>query len=299
MVIKDDIVKSQLVQAAAGKLVPQKGGVALDISVQVLFGDQVGGDALNLIGRAAVKGALGDGVGHPGRNAPDKAGVHPGEPRRVLQQPVPAFLKNGGFGGVFHPLNVGVHLGGLDALEVIAHRHIEHKTVGVPQLKLPGQNMAGKPRLDILLKRLGHRELGGPFAVIALVPRRDAGLVHTFGQLLAVHNLDRFQLKEPCARRIGRHNILGQLGVGAGGRTVGALDLFVKNGERRAVLVADQPGYAKNRALVFVFRQNPVHQLAKGHGTHDITHCHFLRLFSKSGGSVRSRAFCSAPSSRR
>ena len=297
VVVKDDVVKAKAVQTLAGELVAQQGGVALDVGVQVLFGDEVGGDTLDFIRRAAVQRALGDGVGYAGGDAVHKGGVHVGKAGGVVQQPLPALVEHGGGGGVLHALDVGVHLGGLDALEVVAHRHIEHKAVRVAQTQLFCQHMAGKPRLDVLVKGLGHGQLGGPLAVVALVPGGDAGLVHALGQLLAVHDLDGFQLKEPCAAHIGGHDVLGQLGVGTGGGAVGAFDFFIKNGQRRAVFVAHQFGHAKDGALFFVFRQCPVHQLAKGHGSHHITHgCFLLNI---RGGSVRPTAACSAPSSRR
>ena len=242
--------------------------------------------------------ALGDGVGHAGGDAVHKGGVHLGEAGGVVQQPLPALVEHGGGGGVLHALDVGVHLGRLDALQIVAHRHVEHETVRVAQTQLLRQHMAGEPRLDVLVKGLGHRQLGGPLAVVALVPGGDAGLVHALGQLLAVHDLHGFQLKEPGTRRIGGHDVLGQLGVGAGGGAVGAFDLLVKNGQRLTVFVAHQLGHAKNGALLFVFGQCPVHQLAKGHGSHDITHGCFL-LLNIRGGSVRPTAACSAPWSRR
>ena len=298
VVVKHDVVKAKAVQTLAGELVAQQGGVALDVGVQVLLGDEVGGNALDLIRRAAVQRALGDGVGHAGGDAVHKGGVHLGEAGGVVQQPLPALVEHGGGGGVLHALDVGVHLGRLDALQIVAHRHVEHETVRVAQTQLLRQHMAGEPRLDVLVKGLGHRQLGGPLAVVALVPGGDAGLVHALGQLLAVHDLDGFQLEEPCAAHIGGHDVLGQLGVGTGGGAVGAFDFLVKNGQRLAVFVAHQLGHAKNGALLFVFGQCPVHQLAKGHGSHDITHGCFL-LLNIRGGSVRPTAACSAPWSRR
>ena len=74
-VIKDDVIKAQLVEALAGKLIAQQRGVTLDVGVKALLGDEVGRDALDLGGRAAMQRGLGDGVGHARRNGLDKRGV--------------------------------------------------------------------------------------------------------------------------------------------------------------------------------------------------------------------------------
>ena len=49
VLVKHDVVIAHAVQRAPGRLVAQNGGVALDEGVQVLFGDEIAGDALDLI----------------------------------------------------------------------------------------------------------------------------------------------------------------------------------------------------------------------------------------------------------
>ena len=53
-IVEDDVVKAQLVQALTGKLIAQQRGVALDVGVEALLGDEVGRDALDLRRRAAM-----------------------------------------------------------------------------------------------------------------------------------------------------------------------------------------------------------------------------------------------------
>ena len=272
VVVKGDVVVAQAVQGLAGELVAQQGGVALDVGVQVLLGDQIGGDALDLVGGAAVEGGLGDGVGNMGGDGLHIGLVHLLKFVQVGQGPVHARLPHLGVRGVLHPLDVGVHLGALDALEIVAHAHVEHEAVGVAQLQLPGQQLAGKPRLHILGERLRHGELGRPLAVVALVGGGDAGLADALGQLLAVHDLHGLDLEEPAASGVGGHDVLGQLGVGAGGGAEGGLDLLVKDGQGLPVPPAGQLGHAEDGLGGAVLAQNPVHQVGKGHGSHNIAH---------------------------
>ena len=252
VVVEGDVVEAQPVQDIPGGLIAQQGGVALHIGVQALLLDEVGGDTLDLGGGTAVEGGLGDGLGHHGGEPLHKSGVHLGKLVQVLQRPLFTALEHGGAGGVHHLVDVLVNLGALDARQVIAHAHVEYKAAVAAQLQLPGEELAGKPGFDILLKGLGHSELGGPLAVIALIPGGDAGLVHALGQLLAVHDLHRFQLKEPGAGHIGGDDILRQLGVGTGGGPQGDLHLFPEHGPLGPV---DRPfGDAEHGAMTVVLR---------------------------------------------
>ena len=112
MLVKDDVVIAHGVQNGAGGLVAENGGVALDEGVDLLLGDQVGGDALDLIGRAAVEGGEGDGTGDVGADAVDKVGLL----REELLEHRLALDKLRRIRGVLHGLNVGVDLFALDAL---------------------------------------------------------------------------------------------------------------------------------------------------------------------------------------
>ena len=195
-VIEDDVVKAQLVEALAGKLIAQQRGVALDVGVEALLGDEVGRDALDLGGRAAVQGRLGDGVGDACRDGFDKCGVDMLKLVQVGKRPCAALIPDVRAAGVLHALNVRIDLGALNALQVIAHGHVEDKAVRAAQAVLASDQVAGKPCLHVLGKGLRNLELGRPLAVVALVLRHNAGLVNALGELLAVHNLNGLELKE-------------------------------------------------------------------------------------------------------
>ena len=49
VVVEGDVVEAQTVQPRPGELVSQEGGVAFDVCIQALLGDEVGGDALNFV----------------------------------------------------------------------------------------------------------------------------------------------------------------------------------------------------------------------------------------------------------
>ena len=277
-VVEDDIVKAQLVKALTGKLITQQRGVALDVGVEALLGDQIGRDALDLRRRAAVQGGLGDGVGHACRNGLDKRGVDMLELVQVGKCPLAALVPDLGAAGVLHTLDVGVDLGTLDALEVIAHGHVEDKAVRAAQAIFASDEVAGEPCLDVLGICLRNLELGRPLAVVALVLRHDAGLVDALGKLLAVHDLDGLELKEARARHIGGNDVLGKLRVGAGGRAKRSLDALVKNGKRALLVGRDHLAHAKDGALGLVLLDDPVHQLRKRDRPHDVAHNELLSV---------------------
>ena len=195
-IVEDDVIKAQLVEALAGKLIAQQRGVALNVGIEALLGDQIGRDALDLGRRAAVQGRLGDGVGDACRDGLDKRGVDMLKLVQVGERPCAALVPNVGAAGVLHALDVRIDLGALNALEVITHRHVKDKAVRATQAVLASDQVAGEPCLHVLGKGLRNLELGRPLAVVALVLRHDAGLVHTLGELLAVHHLNGLELKE-------------------------------------------------------------------------------------------------------
>jgi hypothetical protein len=264
VLIEGNVVVAHAVQDGPGRLVAQDGGVALDEGVQMLLREEVGGNALDLIRRTAVEGGDGDAVGDPGADGIDERGLG-GE--HLLEDAL-ALLIDGSLGGVLHLVEVLVDLGTLDALQVVAHGHIEDETVRVTQAVDLGQDFAGEPGLDVLLIGLGHIELGGPLAVIALVLRQDAGTVDAGGQLRAVHLLDGLQFEEPGSGEVGGDNVLGQLGVGACGGTEGGLDLLpAKDGEG---LLPCHVGAVNTEDGTFpvVLGGEPVHQFLKRNGDH-------------------------------
>ena len=60
VLVEHDVIIAHGIQGVAGGAVAEDRRVALDEGVDLLFGDQVGGDPLDLIGRAAVEGGEGD-----------------------------------------------------------------------------------------------------------------------------------------------------------------------------------------------------------------------------------------------
>ena len=277
-VIEDDVVKAQLVEALAGKLIAQQRGVALDVGVEALLGDQIGRNALNLRRRAAMQRGFGDGVGHARRNGLDKRGVDMLKLVQIGERPLAALVPNLGAAGVLHTLDVGIDLGALDALQVITHGHVKDKAVRAAQAILASNEVAGEPCLHVLGICLRNLELGRPLAVVALVLRHDAGLVDALGKLLAVHDLDGLELKEACTRHIGGNDVLGKLRVGAGGRAKRGLDALVKNGKRALLAGRDHLAHAKDGALGLVLLDDPVHQLRKRDRPHDVAHNELLSV---------------------
>ena len=277
-IVEDDVVKAQLVEALTCKLIAQQRGVALDVGVEALLGDQIGRDALDLGRRAAVQGGLGDGVGDARRDGLDKRGVDMLKLVQVGERPCAALVPNLGAAGVFHALDVGVDLGALDAFQVITHGHVEDKAVRAAQTVLAGNQVAGEPCLHVLGKGLRNLELGRPLAVVALVLRHNAGFVHTLGELLAIHNLNGLELKEAGAGHVGCHDVLGKLRVGAGGRAKRGLDALVKNGKRALLVGRDHLAHAKDGAPSLVLLDDPVHQLRKRDRPHDVAHSELLSV---------------------
>ena len=127
VVIEGDVVITHLVQNGAGSLIAQQRGIALDEGVQPLFLDEIGGDALDLLRRAAVEGGEGHGAGDLGGDGVDIRALL----REQLVEYGDALLENGRFSGVHHAVQEGVHLLTLDALQIVAHGHVEHKAVGI------------------------------------------------------------------------------------------------------------------------------------------------------------------------
>ena len=263
VVVKGDIVITHLVQNGAGGLIAQQSGVALDEGVQPLFLDKIGGDALDLLRRAAVEGGEGDRAGDPGGDGVDGVLLR----REQLMENGDALLEDRRFGGVHHAVQEGIHLFALDALQIVAHGHIEHKAVGIAQTVQLGHDLAGAPRLHVFLKGLRDGQLRGPFAVVALVLCQNAGTVDAGGQLGAVHLLNGFQFKEPGAAEVARHDVLGQLGVGAGGGAEGRFDGLSENGQGLAAGVEGAMD-AEHGAFTVIFSGDPGHQLPEGDGGH-------------------------------
>ena len=263
VVIEGDVVIAHLVQNGAGSLVAQQSGIALDEGVQPLFLNEIGGDALDLLRRAAVEGGEGHGTGDLGGDGVDIRALL----WEQLMESGDALLEDRRFGGVHHAVQEGVHLLTLDALQIVAHGHIEHKAVGIAQTVQLGHDLAGAPGFHVFLKGLRDGQLRGPLAVVALVLRQNAGTVDAGGQLSTVHLLNGFQLKEPGTAEVARHDVLGQLGVGASGGAEGRFDGLSENGQG---LAAGTEGAmdAEHGTLPVMFCDDPGHQLPEGDGGH-------------------------------
>ena len=295
-IVEDDVVKAQLVEALAGKLIAQQRGVALDVGVEALLGDQICRDTLDLRRRAAMQRGLGNGIGDARRDGLDKRGIDMLKLVQVGERPRAALVPNLGAAGVLHALDIGVDLGALDTLQVIAHGHVKDKAVRVSQAVLASDQVAGEPCLHVLGKGLRNLELGRPLAVVALVLRHNAGLVHTLGELLAVHNLNGLELKEAGTGHVGCHDVLGQLRVGTGGRAKRSLDALVKNGKRALLVGRDHLAHAKDGALSLVLLDDPVHQLRKRDRPHDVAHSELLSV-TPGETARRAQIRCSASTS--
>ena len=201
-----------------------------------------------------MEGGKGDGAGDPGGDGVDGVLLS----REQLVEYGDALLENGRFGSVHHAVQEGVHLLALDALQIVAHGHVENKAVGIAQAVQLGHDLAGAPRLHVFLKGLGDRQLRGPLAVVALVLRQNAGAVDAGGQFRAVHLLNGFQFKEPGAAEVARHDVLGQLGVGAGSGAEGRFDGLSENGQGLAAGVEGAMD-AEHGTFPVMFRNDPGH----------------------------------------
>ncbi len=267
VLVEDHVAVAHVVQGAAGSLVAQNGGIALDEGVEMLLSDEIGGDTLDLVRRAAVEGGHGDAAADVGGDGVDVVAVG-GE--QVVEDGQ-ALGPDGGGGGVLHALNVGVDLLAPDARQVVAHGHIEHKAVGIAEAVDPAEDLQSAPGLDVLVHGLGHGELRGPLLVVALVVSQDAGAGHAGGQVGAVHLLHGFQLEEPGAGKIGGDDVLGQLAVGTGGGTERRLDPLAEDGQEFAacpVLLV----YAEHPPGVGILGHHPVYQRTEGNGCHSFGH---------------------------
>ena len=214
-----------------------------------------------------MEGGEGHAAGDPGCDGVDEGGLSGEE---LLENP-DALLEDGSLGGVRHLGEELVHLGPLDARQVITHGHVEHKGVGIAQTVHLGHDLAGAPGLDVLLKGLLDVQLRGPLAVVALVLRQDAGPVDAGGEFRAVHLLHGFQLEKPGAGEIAGDDVLGQLGVGTGGGAERGLDLLAEDGQS---LDAGLIGLvdAEDGAFSLVLSGHPGHQFPEGNGGHELGH---------------------------
>ena len=197
-----------------------------------------------------------------------------------LSEDLFAFLELCGPARVHHVVDVAVDLAALDALEVVADGHIEHEPVGIAETVDLADDLERAPRLDVLVLRLRHGQLGGPLLIVALVGGEDAGAGNAGGKLGAVHLLHGLDLKEAGPGEVGGDDVLSQLAVGTGGGPEGSLDAFAENGQ---ALAAGLVGlvHAEDLAAHGVLGDHPVHKRLKRNGIHFFRHRASSYIYSK------------------
>ena len=124
VMVKDSIgdadvaVAQAVVEDLQNAVAAQEGGVELDGGVQPAVDQQVAGDGLDLVGRAAVHG----GQGHVVADA--RGDGQPAEARPLLGHGLVLGDERGGVGQAVHE---GHHGLAADALEVVADAHVEDR----------------------------------------------------------------------------------------------------------------------------------------------------------------------------
>ena len=172
-----------------------------------------------------------------------------------------------------HAVDVLLHRRLLDALEVVAHAHVEAERLGfavLPRVEDLFQQVQRKPGLQVFIEGLGQRVLGRPLGVVALVLGVDAGL----GDLQAVHDLHRLQLDEAATRQPRDDDVLRQLRVRPGGRADRRLAGFAEHLDQAVVGLAIELGLGdvEDRPAGLVLAEDSRQQSFEGNGTHDVAH---------------------------
>ena len=263
-----DLGESQVVvQDAHHHLLAQQGRVQLDSGVQLALGEQIAPDGLDLVRWTAVHRREGDVVGQLGGDFDvGKLGVLFGQHR--LEHP--DLLRR-----VRQTVHKAGHRGTLDTLQVVSHTHIEDRAEGGRSLEPqhPPQDVDQHPGFDVLPGRFLQLEFLGPFDVVSLVGHINAWP----GDLQLVHNLHRLQFDEPGARKPGRDDVLGHLGVGAGPRPDGRRQVMPKDILDRIRCVRSRGveeglGNPKDGPIVLQFFQHPTEQPLERLYLHHIRH---------------------------
>ena len=214
-----------------------------------------------------------------GVKAADEGLVHILEQRQTAHCRIKALLPEGTLSGVLHGVEEIVDDAALYTRQVIAHTEVELEAV-VPA-ELPGKKLDGDIGFYVLLHGLPDGELGGPLGVVGLVFHIDAGLYDA--QLLAHQYLHRFKLKDTGAGGKGGENVLGQLGVGAGGGTHGDRHLLARHrhGAGNQLCV---DGHIEQALVPLVFGDYGLQQGLKGNASHFVAHVSYLRKVFPKGG---------------
>ena len=190
-----------VVDDPADELRAEQGGIALDRGVQALVHQQVLGDPLDLVGRAAVHRRQRDRVRQAGRDR-DIA-----DRRLVAGDDVDVRRQVGG--GIGHRVEVPLDVRLQDPLEVVADAHVEEHAGRLARpAEPPVEGMDQHPRTQVLVERLVDAQLLRPLDVVALVGDVDARLV----DVELVERLDRLELDARGRRRATRRRCSGPSG---------------------------------------------------------------------------------------
>jgi len=210
-------VPERVVDDGAHALGPEQRRVELDDDVDVVTGDEVLRDRLDLVGRAAVERRQRDRVGDVCR---ELEVAEPGEHRVVGDLRAQSLDL---VGRIVHRVDEAGDLVGPDAGEVVADRHVEHVRAGptvirvtdelAERLPVP-QHLDDHPRLDVLLEALVDEELLAPLDVVPDRLHVDARA----GDPEIIEDLDRLEFEQPGATEPRQHDVLCHLAVWTGGR---------------------------------------------------------------------------------
>ena len=282
------VLEANAVQDIPDLVVAQKCRVELYKGVQVLLREHVGADGLDLLGRAAVHGGDGDTRADVGADALLKAlkcllvTLEVGSLQKVslLNDVLELCLvlgKERAPCGIDHVVNVCLHLGLLDSVQVVSHAHVENE-VGICTLagKRGLDEVHREPCLEVLVIGFLERVLGGPLNVVALV----AGIYAWLCYLKMVHDLHRLELHEAAADHVGADYVLRKLCVRASSRSQWGCALLsedrytVPSARSEEILLVD----SEYSAMIAVFGENPLNQLLKWNRSHSVSHVRLLLL---------------------
>ena len=202
-----------LIQDRAYPLGPEQCRIALHERVQSPLPQEVGADAFNLAGRAAVHCRQGHVVGNAVRN-PDvpHLGIEAGN------------LINDSslvFGAVLHLVQEPLHVRLLDALEVVADAEIKYDARRLARkAELVVQRMYQNPGTKILIEGLFDSQFLRPLDVVTFVLHVDAGL----GNIQYIECLYRLEFNVTRAAQPGGHDVLRHLRVRPRGRAERCLE---------------------------------------------------------------------------
>ncbi len=201
------------------------------------------------------------GIAYLRRNTLNILSRHMSEFIRMGKKYFPAFSERIRLLCIFHILDKGIDLFRLDARQIISYTDVELESRHTAKTILLCHKCEKKPRLNILLLRLGHVKLCGPLAVIALIIRLDARLIYTGRKFSAVHDLHSLKLKEPAPGVVSRRNILGKLAVRTRRRSNRRLEASPEDLLSVSFICSVRVSHPKYTSPFFMLRPYPVKEL--------------------------------------